>query len=120
MNTSPTFKIGSPATECGYSDRHAGWITSVSKSGTRVTFARGKATLLNGPASDAADALQVSLGGFAGHVSGTQRWHIERDTEAPAEVYSLRRNGRWVRRGESAAGGARLVAGHSHHYDFNF
>lgn len=116
----PAFKVGDHATAILWSDRNAGFITRVSADGKRVWFAEGEATLLNGVNSGADDALQFAPGGFVGHTSGQQRWEIK-PAATPHEVeYSLRNNGRWVRKGEPASNGQGLRAGHSHHYDFNF
>ncbi len=130
MNTSNTlertaqsvvFAVGDHATAHGYSDSYAGYIMAVSPNGKRVSFSRGNAKLLNGMNSQEADALQCAVGGFCGHVSGSQRWEITPDTvNGTCETFSLRSNGKWVREGESAKGGMRLTAGHSHHYDYNF
>jgi hypothetical protein len=115
-----TFQVNSEATVVGYSDRHAGFIVNVSKSGKVVEFQYGNAALLNGMGSGEKDALVCHPGGFCGHVEGKQRWSITKDEKGATQKYSLRGNGRWVRVGESAQNGSRLVAGHSHHYDYNF
>lgn len=123
MNSSiapAVFEVNSPATVCGYSDRHAGFISSVNKSGTKVTFRYGTAKLLNGVDSGEKDALQFSPGGFVGHTSGTQRWEIKDTNEEASRTFTLRKNGKWIESGQTLTGGARLVAGHSHHYDYNF
>lgn len=110
-----------PATLLGYSDRHAGWVEQITNLGKRLVFRRGKAALLNGADSGQPDALVSTPGGFCAHVSGTQRWQIEIDPTAGHEIFTFRpSNGRWVRLGESAKNGTRLIPGHSHHYDFNF
>lgn len=115
-----SFEVNSEATVLGYSDRTAGFIVEVSKSGKAVTFQYGTATLLNGMGSGEKDALVCHPGGFCGHVEGKQRWSIAKDSNGATVKFTLRKNGRWVRAGESADRGTRLVAGHSHHYDYNF
>ena len=123
MNTTvtpATFTVNAEATVLGYSDRHAGFIIEVSKSGKQVTFQYGEAKLLNGMDSNAADKLVCHPGGFCGHVEGAQRWEITKDGNGATRKFSLRGNGKWIEVGQSATGGARLVAGHSHHYDYNF
>ncbi len=114
------FQIDGHATRLGYSDAHAGFVTSVTNDGKRLTFSEGKAELLNGPDSGEPDALAFSPGGFVGHTSGNQRWKISIEVGAGHQVFTLRQNGRWVREGESMKNGSRLIVGHSHHYDFNF
>lgn len=60
-----------------WTDSYACTVESVSASGKTITLRRDKAVLLNGVNSDAADKLQCSPGGFAAHVSGTQRYSYE-------------------------------------------
>lgn len=113
-----TFEVGDGATYCGWSDRKAGTI--VEASAKKVTWQRDKATLLNGVNSGEDDALDFAAGGFFGHTSGAQRYEYEADTEAGTIVFTLRQNGRWVRKGCGKNDRAVLVAGRSEHYDFNF
>lgn len=112
--------VGAGVSICGYSDRHACSIIEVSKSGKSIKVQRDKAVLLNGPQSGEEDALHFSPGGFCGHMSGRQRYSYEADPEGGVRTFSLRKNGRWVQKGESAKGGSRLIEGRSEHYDYNF
>ena len=112
--------VGAGVSICGYSDRHACSIVEVSKSGKVSKVQRDNAVLLNGPDSGEEDALHFSPGGFCGHMSGRQRYSYSPNREAGIQVFSLRKNGRWVRKGESAKGGSRLIEGRHEHYDYNF
>ncbi len=116
-----TLAIGGGATMIGWSDRQACTIVEVSKTGRRVTVQRDTATLLNGIKSGAEDALTCHSGGFAAHVSGTQRYSYEANPEARRVSYTLRKNGRFVMVGQPAKGGPELtVNGRREHYDYNF
>lgn len=119
--TTATIEIGMGATVYGWSDTQAWTVIAVSKSGREVTLQRDKATLLNGGNSGEADALKFDVGGFCAHVSGEQRYEIERDPEGITRKFSLRNNGTWRAVGESAKGGQRAILGKRHEdYDFNF
>lgn len=112
------FEVGDGATACGWSDTKAGTI--IEASATKVTWQRDKATLLNAANSGADDALTFEAGGFLGHTSGTQRYSYERDTDGATLVFTLRKNGKWVKAGEGMKSGMKLKAGRSEYYDFNF
>ena len=122
-------KVGDGATYTIYSDSKAGTI--VKRTAKTIYWQRDKATLLNGVNSDADDKLQASVGGFAAHVSGVQRYDYERDEDAPVlkftrrEVKDLRtgevRRIVWKRAGSSTRSpGSTLGAGRHEHYDYNF
>lgn len=120
-------KVGDGATVRGWSDRYACTIIEVSKSGKSVKIQRDKATLLNGPDSGEPDALKVYPGGFAAHVSGTQRYSYEPDPEGVIYEVSYRKpstwnaDGCWVIKGESVRGGRRVTMGQRYeYYDYNF
>ncbi len=112
--------VGAGVSICGYSDVYACSIVEVSKSGKSIKVVRDKSVLLNGVGSGEPDALKFSPGGFCGHMSGIQRYSYEPNPEGYPESFSLRKNGRWVRKGESAKGGSKLIAGRHEHYDYNF
>lgn len=118
------FAIGSLATRIMYSDRLAGRIIATERNGSVLVFQEDKATLLNGVNSGEKDALHFSPGGFFGHTSGSQRWKLEANPNGRIHRYSRRtlKDGtiRFVYVGESTRNGERLIAGHSHYYDFNF
>lgn len=112
------FEVGDGATFCGWSDRKAGTI--IAASATKITWQRDKAKLMNGAGSGEPDALHFEPGGFCGHTSGEQRWEYERDEDGMIRVFTLRQNGKWIERGGTLRGGARLIAGRAEHYDYNF
>lgn len=123
LNT--TFQVGDQATFNVYTDCHAGYIISVSKSGKSVLFQRGNAQLLNGVNSGADDALQFSAGGFVGHTSGNQRYAITADTNGAVSKFTYRDlgngKGKWKLVGSPTHSiGNTLGAGHHHYYDYNF
>ena len=107
-------KIGDGATVCFFSDRRAGTIINVSKSGKKVDVQLDKATLIN------RDELEFSPGGFCCHVEGIQKYAYEPDPDGVIWRFSLRKNGKYVRSGDSI-NGTRLILGiRAEHYDFNF
>lgn len=110
------FKVGDGATVCGYSDRRAMTVIEVRKGGKEVVVQRDKATLTNN------DERQFYPGGFVGHTvfPNGQKYSYECDPQGYTEVYSLRKNGRWVLAGDSMNGGQRLIDGRHEHYDYNF
>ena len=89
---SPQPEVGMGATETMWSDRHAGTIVRII-SPTRIGWKRDKAT------------------GTGDGMSTTRTYTYERDPDAPEEVFSLRRSGRWVRQSESIGCGAGLIIG---------
>lgn len=122
MNTENTkFNAGDEATFILWTDAKAGWIKAVSADGKMVVFEFGDQKLLNGCNSGEPDALQCTAGGFCGHVSGKQRWSVTRSESPRTETFRLRKNGRWLRAGQSMyAPGGNLILGHAPYYDFNF
>jgi hypothetical protein len=106
------FKEGDGVAMPQYSDVHAGFV--VKASAKKVLVQRAQAKLVN------RDELQVSVGGFAAHVSGQQKHDIQPDPQGYVQEYSLRKNGYWVAKGQDAKKGKRLSFGAYEHYDFNF
>lgn len=107
-------------------DSHACYVESVNKKGTVLLLREAKATLLNPPNSDKPNALHFSPGGFCGHTSGEQEWHIEPNAPGIGRLYkvSLRFLGTqpvWKECGHpTRSPGMSACPGHHHHYDFNF
>jgi len=116
----PTPKVGDGATILQYSDRHACTIVAVSKSGRTITLKRDKATLLNGPKSGEPDAMKFSVGGFFGHMSGTQRYSYEPDPTATEQKATLRKDGHYHIVGAGIRSGKVLIGVRREHYDHNF
>lgn len=113
--------INDPVTYTTYTDGAAGWVSKVSPNGKTIEVEFAKATLLNGPNSGEPDALQFSPGGFCGHMYGTQRWKLERVSNAMVRKFTLRQNGVWKVAGHGTRSpGCALSKGHHHYYDYNF
>lgn len=105
------FVVGDGATVCGYSDRDA--YTVIKRTAKTLTIQEDKSTLLNGFESGEKDALVCHQGGFCGHVEGTQRYSYEANPKGLTVVARLTKKG-WK------VNGSRVVAGRSHHHDYNF
>jgi len=127
-DTFSTFKVGDPVNWNAGSDIEAGTVFRVTK--TQVIVRRVETTLLNASDSGEADALHVAPGGFAAHVSGTQRWAFG-DMTGGEIVFS--RRVKTIRgdeeiiakmRGTSMKGSMHswgiLRPGHLRHYDYNY
>jgi hypothetical protein len=114
--TTTTPQVGMGATLCCYSDRMAFTIVKVSPKS--FIMQRDKAILLNGGNSGEPDALQFSPGGFAGHVSGTQRYRYERNPDGETMRVSLRKDG--VYRVSETDARVVKVGVRAEYYDFNF
>jgi hypothetical protein len=107
--------IGEGATICFYSDRKAGTIISLS--GKTLVVQLDKATLKKdwNP--------EFHAGGFCGHVANnnSQEYDYERDANGAKIAFTLRKNGKWVRKGESMHRGTKLIIGQRREfYDYNF
>lgn len=108
--------IGMGATEIWYSDRKAGTIIAVSKNGKRITWQQDKATLKTGYKPE------FVPGGFSAICTNNHNldYDYELDPAGRIEIYSLRKNGYWIKQGDSPSG-RRLSIGHrSEYYDYNF
>lgn len=105
MLTSPIVPtVGMGATVCYYSDRHAGTIITVSKSGKRVTVQEDTAT-------------RTDKNGM----SDAQAYSYEPNPNGSVTTFSKRKNGCWVRVGEGSRSGTGLVLGtRDEHYDYSF
>jgi hypothetical protein len=119
----PAPKVGDKATFRLHTDCKACEVVHVSKSGKSITLRMCRAILLNGANSGAPDALTCVPGGFAGRVSGTQRWHVESDADGNEMRATLRKNGIWKAAGYSTHSPtmATVTIGvWAHYYDYNF
>jgi len=117
----PAPAVGMGASWNGYSDRYAGTIVAVSKSGRTITVQEDAAELLNGAKSGEPDALTFHPGGFFGHTAGRQRYSYTRNPKGQTVKFTLRSNGRFVMVKTRAHNGARLTIGtRNKHHDFNF
>lgn len=120
-------EVGDKWTFTLHSDSHACYIESVNKKGTRFVLREAKATLLNGANSGKPNALNFSPGGFCGHMSGEQEWHIEPNEPGVGGLYKI--SLRFLKSGipvwkecghPTRSPGCCAVPGHYHHHDFNF
>ena len=102
-NTTPTIPvIGMGATYCIGSDRYAGTIVYVSASGRSVFFQKDHAINIAPPE-------ERCLG-------GSQEYRYEPNIHADVEVYTLRKNGRWIQKGCGLVGYGHLSLGKRNHY----
>jgi hypothetical protein len=97
----PTPEVGMGATECWYSDRKACTITKVSPSGKTIETVRDVATRTD--STGPSDSQQYTYARGDGH----------------ATVWTLRSNGRYIRKGDSVRSGVQLLVGErDEFYDF--
>lgn len=97
-----TPEVGMGATILGYTDRNACTIISVEPK--RITVQRD-------------NAIRTDENGM----SEIQRYDINPNPNGVKSVFTLRKNGRWVRETESSNGGTYLLIGErQEYYDFSF
>lgn len=95
--------VGQGATICLWSDRHAATVVAVPNDRTVVVR------------QDHAE--RVDSNGF----SETQVYRYSPSPTTKTETFTLRKNGRWIAKGQKMRGGVRLGLGHrDEHYDFSF
>lgn len=98
-------EVGAGATLLSWTDRHAATVVSVSADGRTVEVQRDIARRVDG----------------LGMTDSGQRYEFTPDPDAAVDTYTLRRNGRWVRKGEPMRQGAALLIGaRDEFYDFSF
>jgi hypothetical protein len=121
LDSLSNMKVNDEVTYVLYTDADAGWVSKVSPNGKTIEVELGSKTLLNGVNSGEPDALHFSPGGFMGHVSGVQRWKVEREENPITLKFTLRKTGQWkLAKSSTKSQGCELIAGHSPYYDFNF
>lgn len=99
-----TPEVGMGATILMWSDRQAATIIEVSKSGKSILVRED-------------NAKRVDNNGM----SDAQTYEYSANVNGRVTEFTLRRNGRWVRKGESQKGGQRVAIGYrDHHYDYSF
>lgn len=98
-----TPQVGDGATVLMWSDRHAGTIVEVSPNGKRVGFCQDKAT-------------RTDKNGM----SDSQDYSYEPDPSAGIQYFTLRKNGAWVREGESIKGTRLSIGSRNEFHDFSF
>jgi hypothetical protein len=106
--------IGEGATICYYSDRQA--CTIISYSNKKITVRYDKATLKPDWKPE------FYKGGFSAYCANnnSQEYDYEQDENGQVEVFTLRKNGKWIRKGESLRGTKLIVGKRSHFHDYNF
>lgn len=98
-----TWAVGDGCTLLGWSDRHAATVTAVSASGKRIE--------VKGDISTRTDTNGMS---------DCQTYEFAPNPDAIAQVYTLRKNGRWVKEGFPMKGGPSIGRGRSTYYDYSF
>lgn len=96
-------KVGDGATINFYSDRHAATVIDVSKNGRVVTVQIDKATRVDDRG-----------------MSESQDYVYERVPDGAIMEFSKRKNGRYIRAGESLNGTSLTIGVRSEYYDFSF
>ena len=100
----PTPEVDMGATILSWTDRTAGTIVAVSKSGKKLTWQRDKVTRTDDNG-----------------MSDSQTYTYEQDPNGYDQEFSLRKGGRWVKVGYSIHDGTSLGIGHrSEYYDYSF
>ena len=95
-------EVGMGATQLCWSDRHACTITEVSTSGKRIGVVRDIATRTDKEGMSDCQSYEFAPGaGFP-------------------EFYTLRKNGAWVREGDSMKGARLTVGKRSEYHDYSF
>lgn len=95
-------KIGDGATIFFFSDRHAATVITVE--GNAITVQYDKVTRMDKNGQ-----------------SETQDWRCEPDADGKTEVYTLRKNGQYVKQGDAIKNGTVVRFGErDHYYDFSF
>lgn len=98
-------EVGMGATVLGWTDRYAATIVAV----------KGK------DAGTVIIQLDHATRTDTNGMSDSQTYEYAPNTDAPRVTYTRRKNGHWVRQGESLKGGTRLSIGQrNHHHDFSF
>ena len=95
-------EVGMGATILGWTDRYAATIIEVLPRQVTVQYDHATRSDTNG-------------------MSDAQAYEYTPNPHGRKETYTLRKNGRWVRKGESLKDGGRLAIGYrDHHHDFSF
>jgi hypothetical protein len=106
------YEVGDKATYVIYTDRMAGYIIAISKSGDQVTFQEGNATLLN------VDEVKANC------FHAEQKWGIEPDPNGKIMKFSRRQfthSECWkLVNHPTKSPGCSLHSGHSHYYDYGY
>lgn len=96
-------EVGMGATICLWTDRHAATVIKVSPSGREVTVQHDHARLTNKDG-----------------IYGNQTYEYSPNPDGPTEVFTLRKNGRYTRKGEEMGGTTLHVGDRREYYDPSF
>lgn len=102
-STNPEPAVGMGATVLHWSDRDAGTIIEVAKNGKTIVV-----------------QLDHTARTDTNGMSDCQDYEYERDENGRKYTFTLRRNGRWVRKGEDMHGVACGIGYRKHYYDYSF
>lgn len=100
----PTPEVGMECTILMWSDRYAGTIVEVRKNGKEVVMQRDKAEL-----------TELSRG-----MSDVQQYTYERNPNTKLEVFTLRKTGAYVRKGDSLNGTQLRIGDRRQYRDHSF
>lgn len=100
-NPAPT--VGMGATMLFWTDREACTVVEVSKDGKTVLVQEDTATRTDNNG-----------------MSDCQSYAYSPDPNGGKHTYTLRRNGRWVRKGDSMRGAGLRLGTRDHHHDYSF
>lgn len=105
----PTPVVGMGATITFHTDRTACTVASVSENGKRIETTR-----------DLAERTDLNPDGSA-PMTDCQSYKYTTLPDARREAWTIRKDGGWVKEGESLRGGQRICLGfRSEHYDYSF
>lgn len=102
-SSQPQPAVGMGCTMLGWTDRRAGTIIDVSLTGATIRVQRDKATRTDNNG-----------------MSESQTYTFERDENAGVSVYTRRKNGRYVLKGDSIKGAWLQIGVRNEYYDFSF
>lgn len=109
----PIPEVGMGATITMHTDRHACTIVSVNEKKNRIETTRDKATRKNDKHNRNPDGSVI--------MSDCQSYDYETVPDGRREVWTLRKDGGWVKDGEPLRTGQRICLGfRDEHYDFSF
>lgn len=108
----PVPVVGMGATLLGWTDRHAATVVGIE------TLVQEGGKVKKGEILIRRDrAVRIDKNGM----SESQTYEYSEDTAAPTVAYTFRKNGSWVRKGDTLKGGQRVALGHRDEYhDFSF
>lgn len=96
--------IGQGATVCYWTDRHAGTIIDISGDAKTLSWQQDK-------------TKRIDKNGM----SESQSYEYEHNELGEIIVFTLRKNGKWIRKGQLMRNGTSLSIGHrSEYYDYSF